>query len=133
MSEEIVEIVRRLFDDYAQGDLDSWRGLVSEDVVWDTSESALPATGMYEGRQGIERFFIEWTGAWRDPVLEAIEFVDAGESVVTTFRWRGRGKASCVETAGTFYAVYDLKDGLLVRFRAYQSREDALEAAGVTE
>ena len=133
MSEENVEIVRDVTTRFATGDRESWREVLAEDVIWDTSATTLPQAGVYEGHSGVERYFIDWLGTWENPVYENVEIIDAGDSVVVVFRLAGRGKASSVETEATFFGVYEVKDGRIVRFRQYETREEALEAAGLSE
>jgi ketosteroid isomerase-like protein len=48
-------------------------------------------------------------------------------------RMSGRAKLSGVETDLTFAAVYTIRDGKIARGREYWTREDALEAAGLSE
>jgi ketosteroid isomerase-like protein len=81
----------------------------------------------------MERFFIDWLGTWENPVVETLDLIDAGDSVISVFRWTGRGKASGVKTETTMFGVYDVEGGRIVRFRQYESREQALEAAGLRE
>jgi len=133
MSEENVEIVREMAKRFEAGDRESWRDVIAEDVIWDTSATTIPQAGVYEGHSGVERFFIDWLGTWENPVSEALELIDAGESVVMVFRWTGRGKASGVETEATMFGVYDVKDRRVVRYRQYESRKEALEAARLSE
>jgi ketosteroid isomerase-like protein len=132
MSEENVEIVRQFFDRF--GTSDAWREHVAEDVVWDASAVDFAGvTGIYHGHAGVEQFFRNWLGPWDNPTVELMEIRDAGESVFTGFRWRGRGRTSGVEVERDFYGVYDFRDGLLVGFRQRATREKALEAAGLSE
>src|SRR5215211_6840059 len=72
---------------------------------------------------------IDWLGTWENPVVETVDVIDAGESVISVFRWTGRGKASGVETETTMFGVYDFEAGRIVRFRQYDTRKEALEAA----
>ena len=130
VSRENVEIIRELFARFAAGDRASWRLVFSDDVIWDTTAASMAGGGVYRGHEGAERFFVEWLGAWNDPTVELLDLVDAGDSVVVEFRWSGRGKASGVETEQTFFGVYDLRDGKVVRYRQYETREQALAAAG---
>ena len=132
MSQENVEIVRDLTTRFETGDRESWREVLADDVIWDFSATTV-AEGVYEGLSGVERFFIEWLGAWENPTLEHLEMMDAGDSVVVVFRWTARGKARGVETEATMFGVHDVKDGRVVRFRQFDSREEALEAAGLLE
>ena len=49
MSQENVEIVRKLFDAFNRGDLDAWAGFLSPGVAWES----LPLVGfrdVYRGR-----------------------------------------------------------------------------------
>jgi uncharacterized protein len=129
VSRENVEIIRELNARFVAGDRTSWKEVFSEDVVWDTTAGDLAGAGVYHGHEGAERFFVEWLGAWQDPTVEILELIDAGDSVVSTFRWTGRGKASGVETQQTFFGVYELRDGKVIRYRQYETRDEALAAA----
>ena len=128
-----MEIVREMTTRFASGDRESWREVFAEDVIWDTSATALPRAGVYEGHSGMERFFVDWLGTWEDPTVELLEVIDAGDSVVVAFHWTARGKASGIDTETTMFGVYDLNDGRIVRFRQFDRREEALEAAGLSE
>jgi uncharacterized protein len=131
MSQENVEIVKRFSRHFEQGDREKWRETFDPDVVWDTSASRMPAAGIYHGHQGVERFFREWLGAWSDYGIEYREYIDAGDSVVIVFCQSGTGRGSGIRTERDFFAVYDLSDSKVVRYRQYESREEALEAAGL--
>jgi uncharacterized protein len=133
MSQENVEIVREMTNRFASGDRESWREVFVEDVIWDTSATTIPQAGVYEGHSGVERVFIDWLGTWENLFIESLDLIDAGDSVITVFRWTGRGKASGVETQTTMFGVYDVKDRRITRFRQYETRDEALEAAGLRE
>ena len=133
MSQENVELVREFLGLFAAGDRRSWRQHFAPDVVWDTSQSQLPAAGVYRGHEGIEQFFTDWLAIGDDYAIENDEFIDAGDSVVVVFRQRGRGKGSGAHAERTFFGVYDLEAGKVTRFRLYESREEALEAVGLSE
>jgi ketosteroid isomerase-like protein len=133
MSQENVEIVKEFTLVFEQGDRDEWRHYFDPDVVWDTSASKMPQAGVYLGHQGVERFFRDWLGTWRDFGVTTLEYIDAGDSVVIVFRQSGTGRSSGVRIERDFFGVYDLEESKVVRYRQYESREEALEAAGVAE
>jgi uncharacterized protein len=133
MSQENVEIVKEFTRLFENGDRDAWRDYFDPDVIWDTSADTMPSAGIYRGHEGVERFFREWLGAWSDYTFEAREYIDAGDSVVIVFRQGGVGRGSGVRTEREFFAVYDLHVSKVVRYRQYESREEALEAAGLSE
>jgi hypothetical protein len=81
----------------------------------------------------VESFFREWLGGWSDYRIEPRDYIDAGCSVVLAFRQSGIGRGSGVRTEREFYAVYDLNDSKVVRYRQYESRTEALEAVGLSE
>ena len=52
--------------------------------------------------------------------------------VVSLTAW-GSGKQSGMETVRSFWQVWTVRDGKVVRGRGYTSRAEALEAAGLRE
>jgi ketosteroid isomerase-like protein len=133
MSQENVEIVKEFSRLFEEGDRDAWRDYFAPDVVWDTSASTLPQAGVFHGHEGIERFVRDWLGTWRDYKIANREYIDAGDSVVVVFRQWGTGRESGVRIDRDFFGVYDLKGSKVVRYHQYESREQALEAAGLSE
>ena len=61
------------------------------------------------------------------------EFRDLGDGLVAIGRTRNRGKASGVETETPLALVTEIRDGKTISIRAYLDREEALEAAGLSE
>ncbi len=125
-----MEIVRGFFEQWGSV---PWRDQMAEDVVWDISASPLPNAGVYRGHAGVEKFFSSWLGAWEDPSPDLLELIDAGDSVFSAFRWRGRGRTSGAEVKRDFFGVYEFRDGLLIRYSQIETREEALAAAGLSE
>jgi ketosteroid isomerase-like protein len=117
MSEENVEIVKEFTRLFEKGDRDSWREYFDPDVVWDTSASDWPTAGVLHGHAGVERFFRDWLGTWRDFEVATSEYLDAGDSVVVVFRQSGTGRGSGVHIEREFFAVYELRESKVVRYR----------------
>jgi ketosteroid isomerase-like protein len=132
MSQENVEIVKEFSRLFERGDRDSWRDYFAADVVWDTSASSMPSAGVFHGHEGVERFFRDWLGTWRDFEIAIREYLDAGDSVMVVFQQRATGRESGVRIEREFFGVYDLKGSQVVRYHQYESREEALEAAGLS-
>jgi ketosteroid isomerase-like protein len=133
MSQENVEIIKGLLEGFAAGDRGSWRDVVAEDVVWDASAAGTMTARIYKGHKGVEQFFVEWLEVWEDPTFELLGLIDAGDSVVATFRWCGRGGKSGVQVEQVFFAVYDVRDRKVAGVRQFETRAEALEAAGLSE
>jgi ketosteroid isomerase-like protein len=131
MSQENVEIVKEFMSLFEAGDRETWREYFDPEVVWDTSASEMPAAGVYHRHAGVEQFFRDWLGTWTDYEVVTREYVDAGDAVVVVFRQSGTGRGSGVRTERDFVGVYDLRESKVVRFRLFESREEALAAAGL--
>ncbi|MGH2984126.1 MAG: nuclear transport factor 2 family protein [Solirubrobacterales bacterium] len=100
----------------------------------DWSNSIGPAKGVYRGKEqlrGIWTSFIEAFEALRWHPEEIIE-VDASRVIVVNHvRMRGRGSGVGVEAVGA--QLWTISNGKAQRVKLYQSRADALEAAGMPE
>ncbi len=132
MSQENVEIVKEFTRRFAAGE-DVTREYFDPEIVWDTSASGLPSAGVVHGHRGVRRFFRDWLAPWDDYEIEASESIAAGDAVVLVFRQAGTGRGSGVRIERDFFAVYDLRDSKVVRCRLFGSREQALEAVGLSE
>jgi uncharacterized protein len=133
MSQHDVEVVKKFMNLFEAGDREKWREYFDPEIVWDTSASEMPAAGIYHGHAGVERFFRDWLGTWADYDVRTREYIDTGDGVVVVFRQSGTGRGSGVRTERDFFGVYDLSESKVVRFRLYDSREEALAAAGQQE
>ncbi len=126
MSQENVEIVRQAFASYMNGDVATAVAHHADDVVFNPAEEPL-----MQGRDAVLAYIERWEEPWEDYETEAEEFIDAGDRVVVTLHFRGRGKGSGVEVDARSYQVHSLREGELVRMDEYMERETALEAAGL--
>jgi ketosteroid isomerase-like protein len=60
------------------------------------------------------------------------ELIDGGEQVVSVTTGHGRGRASGTNVQMTFYLVWTLCDGRVVRLVWFRTRDEALKAAGLS-
>ena len=130
MSEENTEALKQAIA-AAQDRPEEFFAIFDEDVVWVT-RGRVPFGTVY-GRDGVREFFRQWRGAFEDYSWETKECIDAGSSTYTHIRLRGRGKASGVKTGNDFWQVWLFFQGKVVRVTYFESREQALEAAGLSE
>jgi ketosteroid isomerase-like protein len=136
MSEENVEIVRRVYDAAARRDAESVLAAYDPLIEWDVSRSPmarLVGEGVYVGYDGLRKFFTAYHEAWESVKYEAEELIDAGDDVISVDKERGRGRASGAESELTQYAVWSIRDGKIIRVVWFPTREEALEAAGLSE
>jgi ketosteroid isomerase-like protein len=128
MSAENLEIIRRGYSQFqATGELRA-----HPDLVWDVSRLGWPDQQVYAGVEGAMRFMADWAAIWDDWVLEAEEYIDAGERVVVIVNQRGRSKATGIRGEMRFAQVWTLRDRQAVRMQMYASVEEALESVGLS-
>jgi uncharacterized protein len=136
MSEENVEVVKRVYEASAQRDPDAVLATYDHDVEWDVSRShmaRLVGEGVYRGHDGLRRFFRAYHDAWESISYSYDELIDAGEKVISVDVERARGKLSGADVELTQYGVWTIRDGKVLHAAWFSARDDALEAAGLSE
>jgi ketosteroid isomerase-like protein len=135
MSQENVEALRRIYEQMAQGNFWAAREIFHPEISWEWSPSMSGLTGVsaYHGIEGVEAAtrdqFKVWDWFWQ----EGEKFIEAGDDVVVLTRLHGRLKGSEREVQSMAADVWTFRDSSTVRFRSYDSRPEALEAAGLSE
>jgi ketosteroid isomerase-like protein len=134
MSEENVQRARRIGDLFNAGEIENALAEVSEDFEMDWSNSIGPLKGIYRGHDGARELWRSFTEAWESIHWEPEEIIDLGEErliVVNHVRMRGRDSGAEVSAIGV--QEWTFKDGVPTRIKLFQSKADALEAAGLSE
>lgn len=127
MSEEQVEIVRRAFAAFNNADIDALVALCDEDFHIDMSERVFnPA--VYDGHDGIRRFYAEIRDVWATYWWEAEELIEMGDCVVSLLRSGGRGRGSGLEVEHRSAMVWTVPDGRAKELRFFRDRGLALKA-----
>jgi hypothetical protein len=157
MSEENVEIVRRIFP----GDIDLVALFGNADLLNATragiepfvepefetigDPNAIPM-GPNIGVEGARRdlfakgidgflnFWRDWISAWESWNLGQPEFIDVDEDrVIVSYEVRARSKTDHVEVTIEAANLMTMRDGKLTSLELFFNREDALEAARLSE
>ena len=133
MSQENVEIVRRILEDAARGSWEQSAPHLGPDTELHGTVGGLSEGTVWHGSEQVKKFFEEDSDAWDERRLDAEEFIDAGDSVVVLLHEFRRGKGSGVEMETDTAMVYEVRDRQVVRIQGYMDRTEALEAAGLSE
>jgi ketosteroid isomerase-like protein len=136
MSEENVEIVRRVYDAAARHDSATVLALYDPEVELDNTRLDIVggAGGVYRGHDGLRSFFREWHEAWESIDYDFDDLIDAGdERVISVVTRQARGRASGAEVKWSGALVWTIREGKVVRVVWFRSRAEALEAAGLSE
>jgi uncharacterized protein len=133
MSEENVEIVRRVIEAWNSDEQDSVIRFLDPEVIFDATRRLVnPKT--YTGMEGMRLMLADRDEVWEEFRTEPDQFLDAGDRIVVIGRWVGKGKGSGIEVQQPVAHVFTLHDGRVVRWElGYTDRGEALEAAGLAD
>src|SRR6476469_10547264 len=131
MSQENVEIARRVFDALNCGDLSAAMKDIAPDFTFDFSRSKSFERGVY-GREELPGLQENLDGVWESVRWEATEFIEAGGELITPRTTHNRGRQG-IEVQTTVAWLWSFRGGRIERGTFCQSRDEALEAAGLRE
>jgi ketosteroid isomerase-like protein len=104
------------------------------DIEFDWSASRSPYRDVYKGHEGVMRFREEQEEAWDRFTVEVVEAIPVDhERLVAVARVRGRGRGSGIDLEAGGAMLWRIRDGLILSGKLFQSRQEALEAAGLSE
>ena len=146
MSEDNVEIVRRMYDAVnrysgakARGDQDAVA------AIWDTTQDWLapdfefredpswPGAQTYRGLERCREVWDDYYEQFGEQTVKVEKFVESGDQVVVLLRWKVRGVASGAPVDMAQGHVHTLRNGRVTKWEVYFDRSAALEAAGLSE
>lgn len=133
MSKEIIDRLRAGLDTFNRtGQIES--DVFDPDVQMIQASSIVDTAGTFQGRQGLIDALGELREAFDDMSFEAEDVVEAPDGRLVMFiRIRGRGKGSGIEMDNAIAWLLTLRDDKIARLVVFEERDDALEAAGLSE
>jgi len=129
MSRENVELVTRMWNTLAAGDLDLefWHPEARIDNAQDW-----PVAAVYHGREGLQRWWDDLDEAFADFGVELLEAIDVDDDrVLTVQRFYGHFRVTGIEFDGPWASILTIRDQMVVHAVGYLTKRQALEAAGL--
>jgi ketosteroid isomerase-like protein len=133
MSQENVEIVRRGFAAYSRGDLDEVVELWAPNATWDWSNSRGFDAGVYRGHGEIRAFWQRFLAAFEEVRFELVDLLEVEDDLLIVENvayMRGRDG---IEVQARSAWLITFQDGDQTSLTLYQTKQEALEAAGLRE
>jgi ketosteroid isomerase-like protein len=132
VSEQNVELHRRLVEAFNTRDIEAWIALCDPSIEFHTMMGV--GNAVYYGHDGMRSWHRDLEEAWGDELrIEPEAYFDLGERTIAFNLLHGRGHHSGADVEMAYAQMVRWRDGLMVYFNAYAHREDALRDLGVSE
>ena len=125
-----LEIVRRLFERFAEGGIEAALPGMDEELVIEIPPDMSAEPDTYHGHEGARRYFAGFDGMLEDVRYEAIELIPVGDRVIAHARMGGRGVSSGLDVDIEAFVVHELSGGKVTGMRPYPDMDSARAAAG---
>jgi ketosteroid isomerase-like protein len=130
VSEENVEVVRSIYEAFAQRDGVTPFKYYAPDIEWDNSEimELVGGSTVYHGHDGVHAFFHDLLQAFSEFEFHLLELTPIGDHVLVTVHEHAVGRLSGVIVDRRHYGVWTLHRGMVTRVHAYLHHAEALKA-----
>ena len=130
MPDANIDVVRRLFADYAEAGVEAALPGADENIVIEIPPELSAEPDTYHGHEGVRRYFGGFDGMLEDVRYEALDLIARGDIVIARIRVSGRGVRSGLDVALEVFVVHELANGKIVRIRPYADLDGAEAAVG---
>lgn len=135
MSQQNVEVIRRLFDAFNRQDAKAAGELWTIDGEWWPAfiGGGLVEGAVFRGHDGLVAFVEMQPETWESVVAEPVEIRELGDRVLVKVHLRAVGRASGIPVDRITWNVFELRDAKVATGRVYTGKAEALEAVGMRE
>lgn len=131
--EQKADVVRQVFVCLSRRDSEGAAEYWDEYATFDFTRSRAPHRGMKHGRAAIKANWEHFLGTWDQWISDPHDFIDVGDDrVLFSISARMVGRDG-IELNVRAAHIWTIRNGLITEGTFFQSREDALAAAGVTD
>jgi ketosteroid isomerase-like protein len=130
MSSGNVELMRRAFEGWRQDE--SCAEFLDPQIEWDFSAFVVPDIPVRgRGREDLLRLLNRYVRTRIDYEAAAEELIDAGDAVVMVLHEAIRGTEMLIQR--DMHYVWTMQEGRAIRLRSYGTKQEALDAVGLSE
>ncbi len=134
MSEENVEIVRRIYEAWGAGNFGVGLHDLDPHVTF-VVRPPFPEPAVLNGPDAISEYLIGFLKQFEpgSHTIKATELRVAGDTVIADVNQHGTGRTSGIEATLKFFMLFTFRGDKIVRLESVLSEAEALEAAGLSE
>jgi ketosteroid isomerase-like protein len=126
------EIVRRLLDAWNRGDVDATLDQFDADCEV-AFRPQVPEPGPFHGREQLRAWIEGFRAAWTSSHVDLDEVAAEGEDrLVAVLHLTGVGAESGIPIDLVWANLFEFRDGKILRWRDFDERAQALDAAGLS-
>jgi ketosteroid isomerase-like protein len=126
-----VESIRSFYEAWNRRDFDAALSDASPDFEIVPLRAMLQAPK--RGHREARKFWAEFDVSFEEIRVEPMaDLVEAGEMVIAQLHWWARGRDG-IEVDRTMVDLWTFRDGMKARVEGFETKEEALEAAGLRE
>ena len=135
LSEGYFEATRKLLDAWSRRDAEAVVAMVDEEFEWHPALTAGGVEGTtYRGLDDMRRYLAELDEVWAELTIEfESHHLAPGNRVLQLGRFRAIGRESGVPVDQPQAILLEFRDDRAIAAWGFQSHEEALEAAGLSE
>jgi len=136
MSQDNVEIVRAAIEGWNARPQEPEFAHFHPELVYHPRADE-PDPSPHVGRDAYERLIRGFVESFAEVTFDVQEMIDAGDYVITSTVLHavphGQGSTSGADVSDSYVFVYKMRDGLVVEGWEYRTRQEALEAVGLSK
>ena len=132
MSQENVEIVRRIYEAWATGDWRASEQALDPHVVL-VARPDFPEFGVFSGPAGIKTYMRRFLEQFERVTAEAEQIEAVGDTVLVHVVQHGKYRSSGVEGDNRYFMLFTFRGKKIVRIENAMDETEALEAVGLSE
>ena len=132
MSQADIETLRAVYEAVSRGDWDAAFRDARPDFELTTPDQN-PIAGTYRGREAIRGFFAEIWAAFEEVAVQPEQFLELDDRILVSLLMQLRPSDSGAKVEMRITHLWTMRDGKPARCEVFQRREQALEAAGLSE
>ena len=133
MSQQALEVIRRLYEELNAGNQRALAQIVAPDVEWHGTKGGLWEGRVGHGNDGVQAMLDEDSDAWESTEYRPWRMIDLGDRVVVLQDEVRRGRSSGLELTDGTAVIYTLANGRVTRIDSFLDQAEALRAAGLPE
>ena len=132
VSQADIDTLRTGYEAFSRGDWDTPTRFAHPEFELKTAGRA-PNPGTYRGAQAARRFFEDLFSPFEEITIEPEEFFQRGDRIAVYLRVQLRPAGSTAVVENRIGHLWTMREGKATRLEIFPRREDALEAAGLSE